>query len=181
VGAWVYRVGLEVDTVVETLILAAADVLCDPPVALSQELLGFLLPLPVNRPPCLHSVGTAVDEQADHPVGELLGVVRFCGHVVGGAGLLVVVGDDAAYQLGGVAAAAAAHDVQPVGPPRIIWKDGLTSLGGCSCWIGMTMGGPNEEPLGIAVLANTYWTKGQPNIIADHAGIAMLQEISAAI
>jgi hypothetical protein len=31
------------------------------------------------------------------------------------------------------------------------------------------------------VLANTYWTKGQPNIIADNAGIAMLKEISAAI
>jgi hypothetical protein len=67
------------------------------------------------------------------------------------------------------------------GPPRMVWKDGLTSLGGCSCSIGMTMGGPNEEPLGIAVLANSYWTKGQPNIIADNAGIAMLKEISAAI
>jgi hypothetical protein len=73
-----------------------------------------------------------------------------------------------------------AWQVSP-GPPRIVWKDGLTSLGGCSCWIGMTMGGPNEEPLGIAVLANTYWTKGQPNIIADNAGIAMLKEISAAL
>jgi hypothetical protein len=41
----------------------------------------------------------------------------------------------------------------------------------------MTMGGPDEEPLSIAVLANTYWTKGQPNIIADNAGIAMLNEI----
>jgi CubicO group peptidase (beta-lactamase class C family) len=67
------------------------------------------------------------------------------------------------------------------GPPRIVWKDGLTSLGGCSCWIGMTMGGPNEEPMGVAVLANTYWTNAQPNIIADNAGIAMLKEISAAI
>jgi len=73
-----------------------------------------------------------------------------------------------------------AWQVMP-GPPRIVWKDGLTSLGGCSCWIGMTMGGAGEEPLGIAVLANTYWTKGQPNIIADNAGIAMLKEISAAI
>jgi hypothetical protein len=67
------------------------------------------------------------------------------------------------------------------GPPRVVWKDGLTSLGGCSCWIGMTMGGAGEEPLGIAVLLNSYWTKGQPNIIADNAGLAMLQEISAAI
>ena len=73
-----------------------------------------------------------------------------------------------------------AWQVSP-GPPRLVWKNGLTSLGGCSCWIGMTMGGPNDEPLGIAVLANTYWTKGQPNIIADNAGIAMLKEISAAI
>jgi beta-lactamase class C len=43
------------------------------------------------------------------------------------------------------------------------------------------MGGAGEEPLGIAVLLNSYWTKGQPNIIADNAGLAMLQEISAAI
>jgi Beta-lactamase len=69
-----------------------------------------------------------------------------------------------------------AWQVSP-GPPRMVWKDSLTSLGGCSCWICMTMGGPNEEPLGIAVLANSYWTKGQPNIIADNAGIAMLKEI----
>lgn len=67
------------------------------------------------------------------------------------------------------------------GPPRIIWKDGLTSLGGCSCWIGMTMAAPDQEPLGIAVLLNSYWNKGQPNIIADYAGMAMLKEISAAI
>jgi hypothetical protein len=64
-------------------------------------------------------------------------------------------------------------------PPRA--KRWQHRLGGCSCWIGMTMGGPNGEPLGIAVLANGYWTKGQPNIIADNAGIAMLKEISAAI
>jgi hypothetical protein len=55
------------------------------------------------------------------------------------------------------------------------------AFAGLTRWIGMTMGGPNEEPLGIAVLANSYWTKGQPNIIADNAGIAMLKEISAAI
>ncbi|MGH3596176.1 MAG: serine hydrolase domain-containing protein, partial [Mycobacterium sp.] len=67
------------------------------------------------------------------------------------------------------------------GPPRVIWKDGLTSLGGCSCWIGMTMASPTQEPLGIAVLLNGYWNKGQPNVIADNAGMQMLKEISAAI
>jgi CubicO group peptidase (beta-lactamase class C family) len=73
-----------------------------------------------------------------------------------------------------------AWQVSP-GPPRIVWKDGLTSLGGCSCWIGMTMASPTQQPLGIAVLVNTYWNKGQPNLIADNAGMAMLKEISAAI
>lgn len=72
-----------------------------------------------------------------------------------------------------------AWQVSP-GPPRIVWKDGLTSLGGCSCWIGMTMASPTQQPLGIAVLVNTYWNKGQPNLIADNAGLAMLKEISAA-
>jgi beta-lactamase class C len=67
------------------------------------------------------------------------------------------------------------------GPPRIVWKDGQTALGGCSCWIGMTMGGPAEEPLGIAILLNGYWAKTKPNIIADTYGMAMLKQISAAI
>jgi hypothetical protein len=67
------------------------------------------------------------------------------------------------------------------GPPRIVWKDGQTALGGCSCRIGMTMGGPAEEPLGIAILLNGYWVKTKPNIIADTYGEAMLRQISAAI
>jgi hypothetical protein len=45
----------------------------------------------------------------------------------------------------------------------------------------MTMGGPNEEPLGIAILVNGYWTKTEPNIVADSYGMAMLKQISAAI
>jgi CubicO group peptidase (beta-lactamase class C family) len=73
-----------------------------------------------------------------------------------------------------------AWDVRP-GQPPIVWKNGLTSLGGCSCWIGMTMPGPTQQPLGIAVLLNGYWQKGQPNIVADDAGFAMLRQISAAI
>lgn len=67
------------------------------------------------------------------------------------------------------------------GPPRIVWKNGLTLLGGCSSWIGMTMATPDQEPLGIAVLLNSYWNKGKPNIDADKAGVAILKEISAAI
>jgi beta-lactamase class C len=73
-----------------------------------------------------------------------------------------------------------AWDVRP-GEPPIVWKNGLTPLGGCSCWIGMTMPGPTQEPLGVAVLVNGYWQKGKPNIVADDAGFAMLRQISAAI
>jgi hypothetical protein len=39
---------------------------------------------------------------------------------------------------------------------------------------------PNEEPWGTAVPANPYWTKGQSDITADDAGMAMLKAISAA-
>jgi CubicO group peptidase (beta-lactamase class C family) len=67
------------------------------------------------------------------------------------------------------------------GPPQIIWKDGLTSLGGCSCWIGMTPASPTQEPLGIAILVNGYWNKTEPNVLADSHGSAMLKQISAAI
>lgn len=74
---------------------------------------------------------------------------------------------------------ALAWQVQP-GPPQIIWKDGLTSLGGCSCWIGMTPAGPTQEPLGIAVLVNGYWNKDDPKALADAYGQAMLKQISAA-
>ncbi|ORB83323.1 hypothetical protein B1987_05190 [Mycobacterium kansasii] len=66
------------------------------------------------------------------------------------------------------------------GPPQIIWKDGLTSAGGCSCWIGITPGGPGQEPLGIAILVNGYWNKDKPAVLADNHGPAILREISAA-
>ncbi|WP_188112937.1 serine hydrolase domain-containing protein [Mycobacterium simiae] len=67
------------------------------------------------------------------------------------------------------------------GPPRIIWKDGLTSAGGCSCWIGITPAGPNQEPLGIAVLVNGFWNRDKPAVVADSHGPAILKEISATI
>jgi beta-lactamase class C len=70
--------------------------------------------------------------------------------------------------------------VQP-GPPQIIWKDGLTSLGGCSCWIGMTPSGATQQQLGIAILVNGYWNKTQPNVLADPHGSSMLKQIAAAI
>ena len=79
----------------------------------------------------------------------------------------------------GPADMALAWQVQP-GPPQIIWKDGLTSLGGCSCWIGMTPAGPAQEPLGIAVLVNGYWNRDDPKVLADAYGQAMLKQISAA-
>jgi CubicO group peptidase (beta-lactamase class C family) len=79
----------------------------------------------------------------------------------------------------GPAHMALAWQVQP-GPPQIIWKDGLTSLGGCSCWIGMTPAGPAQEPLGISVLVNGYWNRDDPKVLADAYGRAMLTQISAA-
>jgi hypothetical protein len=88
-------------------------VLFDPALPLSDQLLGLFLPVPVSRSPGLYGLGAAV-EQAGDPVGELLAVsVR--GDVVRGVGSVVVVGDDAADELGGVAAGAAAHDMQTVG------------------------------------------------------------------
>jgi beta-lactamase class C len=73
-----------------------------------------------------------------------------------------------------------AWQVEP-GPPQIIWKDGLTSRGGCSCWIGFTPPGPGQQPLGIAILVNGYWDKGEPAVIADNHGPALLRQISAAV
>lgn len=67
------------------------------------------------------------------------------------------------------------------GPPQIIWKDGQTSLGGCSCWIGFTPPGPDREPLGIAILVNGYWDKDGPAVIADNHGPALLKQIASAI
>lgn len=67
------------------------------------------------------------------------------------------------------------------GPPHIIWKDGLTSLGGCSSRIGFTPPGPAQEPLGIAILVNGNWNKTKPEVPADTYGRSMLNEISAGI
>ncbi len=72
-----------------------------------------------------------------------------------------------------------AWQVEP-GPPQIIWKDGLTSAGGCSCWIGLTASGPTQEPLGIAILVNGYWNKDDPPVLADNHGPSTLKQISAA-
>lgn len=97
---------LEVDAVVEALILAAVatDVLVDPALPLGHQFLGFLVPVPVGRPPGLNGVGAAVGEAA-YPVGEIL-AVGACGDLVGGACPVVAGGDDAAYQLRGVVAGA---------------------------------------------------------------------------
>jgi hypothetical protein len=53
-------------------------------------------------------------------------------------------------------------------------------LGGCSCWIGFTPPGPDQEPLGIAVLVNGYWDKREPAVLADSHGPELLRQISAA-
>lgn len=83
-------------------------------------------------------------------------------------------------QKAGPASMGLAWQVEP-GPPQIIWKDGLTSRAGCSCWIGFTPGGPAQEPLGIAVLLNGYWNKDKPAIVADNHGAAMLKQIAESI
>ena len=62
-------------------------------------------------------------QQPAHPIGQLIAVCRL-GDVVGGAGLLVVVGDDGAHELGGVPAGAAAQDVHT-------WRIGVFVLGFC--------------------------------------------------
>ena len=91
--------------------LAAADVLFDPPLLLSQHVLGLLLPVPVGRPTRLHGVRTAFKETG-HPGGEEF-LVGVGGDVVSGVGAVVVVGDDVAQQRGGLTAGAAARDVHP--------------------------------------------------------------------
>jgi CubicO group peptidase (beta-lactamase class C family) len=73
-----------------------------------------------------------------------------------------------------------AWQVDP-GPPLIIWKDGLTTWGGCSSWIGFTPGGPTQEPFGIAVVVNGFWNRDKPAVLADNHGHSMLKQISAAI
>ena len=67
------------------------------------------------------------------------------------------------------------------GSPQIIWKDGLTTLGGCSCWIGMVPASEQDGGMGIAILANG-WVKNDKekiDIIADTAGWHMLRAIYA--
>ena len=94
--------------------------------------LGFLVPVPVGRPPGLNGVGAAVGEAA-YPVGEIPLAVGACGDLVGGACPVVAGGDDAAYQLRGVVAGAAAHDVRAVGLLGVFvvaFGDPLIQVGG---------------------------------------------------
>lgn len=119
---------------VEALLLAAVatDVLVDPALPLGHQFLGFLVPVPVGRPPGLNGVGAAVGEAA-YPVGEIPLAVGACGDLVGGACPVVAGGDDAAYQLRGVVAGAAAHDVRAVGLLGVFvvaFGDPLIQVGG---------------------------------------------------
>ena len=103
----------------------------DPALPLGHQFLGFLVPVPIGRPPGLNGVGAAVGEAA-YPVGEIL-AVGACGDLVGGACPVVAGGDDAAYQLRGVAAGAAAHDVRAVGLLGVFvvaFGDPLIQVGG---------------------------------------------------
>jgi hypothetical protein len=103
------------------LAAVATDVLVDPALPLGHQSLGFLVPVPVGRPPGLNGVGAAVGEAA-YPVGEIPLAVGACGDLVGGACPVVAGGDDAAYQLRGVVAGAAAHDVRAVGLLACSWS-----------------------------------------------------------
>jgi hypothetical protein len=101
---------IQFKSAIEVLILAPADVLFDPLLPFNGELGDAVMPVPVCRLPDVHGLGAPFEETPD-PVGQLAGVECLGGDVVGGVGLFVVVGDDAAHELGGLAAAAAAGHV----------------------------------------------------------------------
>jgi beta-lactamase class C len=74
-----------------------------------------------------------------------------------------------------------------LGSPDIVWKDGGSSTGGCSSWIGMLFESPG--PMGIAILANGWWdtsdtgTELPPNldIVVDNYGHNILSRIAEAL
>jgi hypothetical protein len=82
--------GFTVETKALILAATATDVLVDPALPLGHQFLGFLVPVPVGRPPGLNDVGAAVGEAA-YPVGKIL-AVGACGDLVGGACPVVVAG-----------------------------------------------------------------------------------------
>jgi CubicO group peptidase (beta-lactamase class C family) len=62
--------------------------------------------------------------------------------------------------------------------PQLIWKNGGSSTGGCSTWVGLI---PNGEPspIGLAIMANGWW-KEQTNDIhvsVDKTGLCLLQHL----
>jgi beta-lactamase class C len=72
-----------------------------------------------------------------------------------------------------------AWQIEP-GPPQIVWKDGLTELGGCACWMGMILGTTTQHPLGIAIMVNGYSNTQRTKILPDAYGRSMLKQIAAA-
>ena len=54
---------------------------------------------------------------------------------------------------------------------QVLTKDGLTSKGGCSCWIGLTRYASDVAPVGIVLLTNQDW------IGPDSTGRTILQQI----
>jgi len=83
--------------VVEALVAAAAELLIAAELPVEGPVAGLSAPGLVVVSPDGHGVGTAVEEPLD-AVGQLLTVGVFGGDVVGGVGLFVVVGDDAAHE-----------------------------------------------------------------------------------
>ena len=82
----------------------------DPALLLGEQVLPFLMPLSVGRLAAFARVGAALKEPAD-PVGQLATIVGLHSDVVGGVGLGVASGDEAARELGGLAVGAAARHV----------------------------------------------------------------------
>ena len=98
----------------EALVAAAAELLIAAELPVEDPVAGLSAPGLVVVSPDGHGVGTAVEEPLD-AVGQLLTVGVFGGDVVGGVGLFVVVGDDGAHELVGLAATAAAGHVHTGG------------------------------------------------------------------
>jgi len=47
--------------------------------------------------------------------------------------------------------------IPTINSAQVLMKDGLTSKGGCSCWIGLTRYASDVPPVGIALLTNQDW------------------------
>jgi CubicO group peptidase (beta-lactamase class C family) len=65
------------------------------------------------------------------------------------------------------------------GTPAIVWKDGASGRGGCSSWIGLLYESPG--PLGVAILANSYWDTHDVEVQVDAYGHSILTQVANAL